>query len=31
MGCLVEEAVYDNYYVERVITAPAMEYHHDYV
>ena len=31
MGCLIEESVYDNQYVEKVITAPALEYHLDYV
>ena len=31
MGCLVEESVYDNYYVEKAITAPALPYHLDYV
>ena len=31
MGCLVEETIYDNDYVEKVVTAPAYDYVHDYV
>ena len=31
MGCLVEETVYDNDYVEKVVSAPAYDYVHDYV
>ena len=31
MGCLVEETIFDNDYVERVVTAPAYDYKYDYV
>ena len=31
MGCLVEETIYDNEYVEKIITAPALDYQYDYV
>jgi hypothetical protein len=30
-GCLVEETVYDNQYIEKVISAPALDYQYDYV
>ena len=30
MGCMVEETVYDNEYTETVVTAPALDYVHDY-
>ena len=30
MGCTVEETVYDNEYVETVVTAPALDYVYDY-
>merc|ERR1712013_838812 len=31
MGCLVEETIFDNDYVERVVTAPVYDYKYDYV
>ena len=29
-GCIVEQTVYDNEYVETVVTAPSLPYHYDY-